>query len=101
MNYHIRTVLDRPKVDWTRESRIHDERNSLGVSKTLQRTELDHPAGRVHRRLQENHPRRFAQRFAPGTRFERIHEGDLDSHAWEVLGEQRPRPAVNPGAGHE
>src|SRR6185437_8868219 len=65
------------------------------------RPQIEHAAGWIDWRLDENGARLFAQSFAPDARLERIDERNVDAERRELLGEQRRGSAVDRRAGEQ
>ena len=95
VDHDVGAVLDRPEVHRAREGRVHDEREADFLREVGDRPEVEHAAGRVHRRLDEDRARLLAQPLAPRARLERIHQRDVDAVPAELLREQAVRAAVD------
>src|SRR5687767_3552785 len=97
----VRAVLEWSEVHGAGERRIDDERQTVFLGEMTGAPEVEHAAGGIHRRLDEDRARLFPQAPPPPARLRGIYERDAYSHRLELLGEEAVRSAVDPGASQE
>src|SRR5580765_2219097 len=97
----VRAVLEGAEIDRARERRVDDEREATLLREVADRPQVEYAAGRVDGRLHEDGAGLLAHALPPGARLHGIDERDVDAHRRELLGEQKPRAAVDPVAREE